>query len=171
MQGVVTYKCRVEALVIWIKIESKLNQVIKAFLESPSRNQGNLLNCENQQIKHARQQLDLWPVINQVIKCIRREQSSNQAHFLPIKNLDPGGKHFNRWHISDYILFLDVRSRDDFGWFWMHEEVCGPYASVYGLCPMCKHMPNVLLTTSWVRLSFPHPRGCKMCSHSGHRCR
>ena len=22
----------------------------------------------------------------------------------------------------------------------MHEEVCGPYASVYGLCPMCKRV-------------------------------
>ena len=32
------------------------------------------------------------------------EQSSNQAHFLSIKNLDPSHKCFNRQHISDYSL-------------------------------------------------------------------
>ena len=31
-------------------------------------------------------------------------RSSDQAHFLPIKNLHPGWKHFNGQHISDYPL-------------------------------------------------------------------
>jgi len=34
-------------------------------------------------------------------------RSSAQAHFLLIKDLDPGHKRFNRQHISDYPL-LDL---------------------------------------------------------------
>ena len=55
-------------------------------------------------IRNAWLQFDLWPIKNQAIKGSQKGRSSDQAHFLPIKNLDPGHKHFNRQHVSDYPL-------------------------------------------------------------------
>ena len=48
----------------------------------------------------------MWPLTleNQAIKSFRREWSSDQAHFLPIKELDHSCQHFYRRHISDYPL-------------------------------------------------------------------
>ena len=65
----------------WIKITSKLQKYAKI------------------KIKNAQIQFDLWPIKTQAIKdALIVGQSRDQAHFLPIKNLDPGHKHFNRWH-------------------------------------------------------------------------
>ena len=41
---------------------------------------------------------------NLTIKSLRRERSSDQAHFLPIKELDHDHKCFNRQHLGDYPL-------------------------------------------------------------------
>ena len=34
------------------------------------------------------------------IKSSRASEGNDQAHFLPIKNLDPSRKLFNKWHIK-----------------------------------------------------------------------
>ena len=52
---------------------------------------------------------------NQAIKSLRRERSSNQAHFLLIKHFDCGRKRFNRQHISDYPLEKMIKT-------WMVER-------------------------------------------------
>ena len=41
---------------------------------------------------------------NQAIKGLGTERSTNQAHFLAIKNFNCSHKLFNRRHISDYPL-------------------------------------------------------------------
>ena len=60
-----------------------------------------LLKINNQECTAA-----MWPLTlrNQAIKSLKRERSSDQAHFLPIKKLDHSCKHFYRWHASDYPL-------------------------------------------------------------------
>ena len=57
-------------------------------------------SCEYQWVNNTK---NVWPpsclpTVNQVIKSFGWQWSQ----FLPTKNLDPGHKHFNRWHISDY---------------------------------------------------------------------
>jgi len=51
--------------------------------------------------------------INQAINTFRRERSSNQGQSLPIKNLDPGSKHFYRWLVCNCLLsfnFVYIKS-------------------------------------------------------------
>ena len=83
----------------WIKIESS----DQSPLWGPIKVASKLLKSTDQRLK-----FDLWPLTlkNQAIKSLRREQSSDQAHFLLIKNFDCGCKRFNRWHISDYPLHV-----------------------------------------------------------------
>ena len=57
-------------------------------------------SCEYQWVNNTK---NVWPpicpsTVNQVIKSFGWQWSQ----FPPTKNLDPGHKHFNRWHISDY---------------------------------------------------------------------
>ena len=48
-------------------------------------------------------QFDLSLIIKkQATKSSRRDQ----AHFLPIQNLDAGYKRFNRLHMSDYVALV-----------------------------------------------------------------
>ena len=79
-----------------IKIESSDQspfwELIKRSRPSP--------NYENQRIKNAQFQFDLWPVKKWSDQELLKRWSSDQAHFLPIKNLDPGRKCFNRRHTS-----------------------------------------------------------------------
>jgi len=49
----------------------------------------------------------VWTPVNQAIKTFRREQSSNQGKYLSIKSLDPGHKHFYRWHVCNYFLLFN----------------------------------------------------------------
>ena len=83
-QGVVhLHMCCVEHL--WPG--SKLNQANKALFWELIKGLRSPPNCKNQRIKNTQLQFDLWPI-----------KSSNQAHFLLIKNLDPGRKCFSRRH-------------------------------------------------------------------------
>ena len=71
---------------------SKLNQVIRALFRR-IKVTSELLKSSNQECVSA-----IWP--------LTLRKSSNQAHFLLIKNLDTSRKHFNRWHICDHHLIL-----------------------------------------------------------------
>ena len=134
-QGVVTYMFRVEAFATGIKIECQCSmsmyQAIKALLGGRSRDQGDLQTAKNQRSRTRGSNVTFNPE-NQAIKSLRREQSSDQAHFLPTKKLDRSHKRFYRWHISDYPLYFTV-----------------PY-SVYILCTHTHTQPPVMSRTSWV---------------------
>ena len=91
---------RVEAFATGIKIESSDQS---PFLEADQgiKVASKLLKSTDQEWAAA-----IWPLIlkNQAIKSLRREWSSDQAHFLLIKHFDRGYKRFNRWRICDYPL-------------------------------------------------------------------
>ena len=83
-QGVVTYMSHVEAFATGIKIESSD--------QSPfwgrSRDQGVLRAARINGSRMCGCNLTLDPENQLPIKSLRRERSSNQAHFLPIKHFD-----------------------------------------------------------------------------------
>ena len=82
-RGITTYKICVEVFATGnqgIKVTSKLQQ----------------------RTKNVQLQSDLWPIKNQVIKSFRRNDQAVKHTFLPIKNLDPSCKCFNRQRTSDY---------------------------------------------------------------------
>ena len=63
------------------------------------------LNSKNHHInktKEAWHSFCPWNSSDQELK------SSDQAQFMPIENLDPGRKRFNRWYISDSALLTPV---------------------------------------------------------------
>ena len=92
-----------------------------------------LLKINNQERTTA-----MWPLTleNQAIKSLRREQSSDQPHFLPIKKLDRGHKHFYRWHVSDYPLWLVS---------WLSKCVLD--------CPFLKLL--IALDLQWFKVAMP----------------
>ena len=93
-QEVVTYKSPVEVFVTRIKIESS-NQ---SPFENRSRDQGNLWIAK---INESRMQGCNLSFELLKIKQARVSEGNDQAyhaHFLPIKVLDLGHKHFNRLH-------------------------------------------------------------------------
>ena len=82
----------VEAFATGIKVESS-NQ--RTFLGA---NQGIKVASELLKINGSRIHGCNLTLENQVIKSLRREQSNDQAHFLPIKHFDRGCKGFSRRH-------------------------------------------------------------------------
>ena len=70
----------------------------------PINHQSELQTAKNQ--KNQNSWATIWPLTpeNWAIGSVRRERSSDQTHFLPIKKLDRGHKRFNRRRISDYPL-------------------------------------------------------------------
>ena len=60
----------------------------------------------------------IWPLTCKKMSDqeLLKGRSSAQAHFLLIKNLDPGHKRFNRWYINDYPLL-------DLGQAWGKREL------------------------------------------------
>ena len=97
LQGVVTYNyvaCRsvCDRDQNWIKW-------IKVVFESQSSDQGDLWTAKIKESRMCGSILTFDPTKERL-----KGRLSNQAHFLPIKNLHPGWKRFNRQHISDYPL-------------------------------------------------------------------
>ena len=68
----------------------------KPFFESWSRDQGSPQTAKIKGSRTCSSNFDLWPI-----------KSSHQAHFLLIKNLDPGRKCFSRRH-TPWFVDLDV---------------------------------------------------------------
>ena len=99
-QGVVTCMSHAEVFATGNKIELS----DQSPFESLSRNHGNFRIVK---IKGSRTAGPIWPLIpkNQAImQELLKGRSSNLAHFLLIKIVDPHRKRFNRRHISDYPL-------------------------------------------------------------------
>ena len=85
---------------------SKLNQAIKALFWVLIKISRSLLNSENQKIKNAWLQFDLWPV--KKIKRSRAVERMIKRSSTLFAEQKPWSwsqiKCFNRWHISDYYL-------------------------------------------------------------------
>ena len=111
-QGVATYMSHIEVFASAIEIESSDQSPVWRTIKVASE----LLKSMDQEHVAAIRPLTLWKSSDQVasypgspppkslgtrlvIKILRREQPST---FLPIKNLHPGHKHFDRRHTSDY---------------------------------------------------------------------
>ena len=52
------------------------------------------------------------PQKNQQSRAFRDDQAIKHT-FLAIKNLDPGRKRFNRWHVSEYVPWSAVKKSID----------------------------------------------------------
>ena len=92
-ESVVAYMSHVEVFATGIKIELRD--------QSPLRANHRIKVTQLQKSKHQERAAPIW-----TLTCKKLSDQELQAHFLPIKNLDLGRKCFNKWHISDYPLFV-----------------------------------------------------------------
>ena len=109
----------VEAFATGIKIESSDQSTfwepIKGLRGPP--------NCEDQG------STKIWPLTHKKSsdQGPQKGRPSDQAHFLLIKNLDPGHKRFNRRHISDYLLCKFLHSKLESSQTEPQVNLCGHF--------------------------------------------
>ena len=114
---------------------------IKRSKPSWGANQGIKVTSELLKINNQEHAAAIWPLTleNQAIKNLRRGRSSDQAHFLPIKQLDHDRKCFYRWHISEYSLHVAqvYKARNDTTILSHHPHILCHLATIWFAFVVC----------------------------------